>query len=114
MSETGQKLEYSGAILQIVNGKEALRCWTQGFLHPLLHLVNGGVAVDGTVLLHADAAELVGKGKVMVNERIAGHNSIDEEESVEDVEDPQFTAEVPCVVVDGVPVFSEDAIFEQG
>ena len=33
-------------------------------MHPLLHLVKGGVAVDGTVLLHADAAELVGKGKV--------------------------------------------------
>ena len=46
--------------------KKALRCWTQGFLHPLLHLVKGGVAVDGTVLLHADAAELVGKGKVFV------------------------------------------------
>ena len=34
-------------------------------MHPLLHLVKGGVAVDGTVLLHADAAELVGKGKVL-------------------------------------------------
>ena len=45
--------------------KKALRCWTQGFLHPLLHLVKGGVAVEGTVLLHADAAELVGKGKVL-------------------------------------------------
>ena len=50
----------------MVNIKETLRCWTQGFLHPLLHLVKGGVAVDGTVLLHADAAELVGKGKVFV------------------------------------------------
>ena len=34
-------------------------------MHPLLHLVKGGVAVDGTVLLHADAAELVGKGEVL-------------------------------------------------
>ena len=58
-------MEYSDTILQIVNRKEALRCWTRGFLHPLLHLVKGGVAVDGTVLLHADAAELVGKGKVL-------------------------------------------------
>ena len=53
------------------------------------------------------------KVKVMVNERIAGHNSIDEEESVEDVEDPQFTAELPCVMVDGVPAWDEDAIFGQ-
>ena len=36
------------------------------------------------------------KVKVMVNERIAGHTSIDEEESVEDVEDPQFTGESPA------------------
>ena len=51
----------------------------------------------------------------MVNERIAGHTSIDEEESVEDVGDPRFTAEIPCVMVDGVPTptFDEDAIFEQ-
>ena len=53
------------------------------------------------------------KGKVMVDERIAGHTCIDEEESAEDVEDPRFTAELPGVMVDGVPTFDEDAIFGQ-
>ena len=60
-----------------------------------------------------DNPKMYEKVKVMVNERIAGHTSIDEEESVEDVGDPRFTAELPCVMVDGVPTFDEDAIFGQ-
>ena len=60
-----------------------------------------------------DNPKMYEKVKVMVNERIAGHTSIDEEESVEDVGDPRFTAELPGVMVDGVPAFDEDAIFGQ-
>ena len=52
------------------------------------------------------------KVKVMVNERIAGHTSIDEEDAVEPG-DPRFTAELPCVMVDGVPVFDEDVVLAQ-
>ena len=39
---------------------------TQGILYVLLHLAECGIAVDGTIRLHADAAELIGKRKVFV------------------------------------------------
>lgn len=39
---------------------------TQGILYDLLHLAECGIAVDGTIRLHADAAELIGKRKVFV------------------------------------------------
>ena len=42
-----------------------------------------------------DNPKMYEKVKVMVNERIAGHTSIDEEEPVEDTEDPQFIEEPP-------------------
>ena len=51
-----------------------------------------------------DNPKMYEKVKVMVNERIAGHTSIDEEESVEDVEDPQFTGESPVSDEDALPM----------